>query len=95
MFVHTVFFKFKDLEDAPEAKQRLESMRGRVPALKHIEVGLDCLHTARSWHMVLDTRFADQAGYESYATDPVHQEVLAWLKQVVAASATVDYETDT
>jgi len=69
-------------------------MRGRVAALESIEVGLDCVQSARSWHMVLDTRFADRAAYESYATDPVHLEVLGWLKGVVEQSATVDYEAD-
>lgn len=91
MFVHIVFFKFQDVSHAPEAKRRLESMRGQVPALRAIDVGLDCVRSARSWEMVLDTRFDDRAGYDAYAVDPKHQEVLAWLKTVVAQSATVDY----
>ena len=92
MFVHIVFFKFKDPEHASEAKRQLESMRGVVPTLRHIEVGLDCIHSERSWEMVLDTRFDDRAGYDAYATDPKHLEVLSFLKTVVAQSATVDYE---
>ena len=92
MFRHIVFFKFRDQTVAPEAKRRLEAMCGAVASLEALEVGLDCVHSERSWHMVLDTRFADRAGYRSYAKDPVHLEVLGWLKTVVAHSATVDYE---
>ena len=92
MFVHIVFFKFGAVENAPEAKRRLESMRGHVPSLRHIEVGLDCVHSDRSWHMVLDTRFDNREGYEAYATDPKHLEVLSFLKTVVSQSATVDYQ---
>lgn len=92
MFKHIVFFRFTDPANAPEAKRRLESMPGRVPALSALEVGLDQIHSDRSWDMVLHTHFADEEAYRAYAVDPVHQEVLSWLKTVVAASATVDYE---
>ena len=92
MFVHIVFFKFNGPEYAAEAKRQLESMQGVVPSLRHIEVGLDCVRSERSWEMVLDTRFDDRAGYDAYATDPKHLEVLSYLKTVVAQSATVDYE---
>ena len=91
MFRHLVFFKFNDPSDAPEAQRRLESMRGAVPSLRSLEVGIDTVGGARSWHMALDTRFDDLAAYEAYKTDPLHLEVLAWLKTVVDASATVDF----
>jgi hypothetical protein len=91
MFKHLVFFKFKDAGDAPEAKRRLESMRGSVPTLIGIEVGIDALGGPRAWHMALETRFDDMEGYEAYRVDPLHGEVLTWLKTVVEVSATVDY----
>ena len=92
MFRHVVFFKFNDPNDAPEACRRLMSMEGAVPSLHQIEVGIDCLNTARSWHMVLDTRFEDREGYAAYASDPTHLEVLSWLKTVIQESATVDVD---
>ena len=94
MFIHMVFFKFKDIQHGREAKKRLESMRGKVPSLRSIEVGLDQVRSSRSWDMVLDTRFDDRAGYDAYATDPTHLSVLVWLKTVIAESATVDYEKE-
>ena len=94
MFRHIVFFKFNDPKDAPEACRRLMSMEGKVSSLRQIEVGLDCLHTERSWEMVLDTRFEDRQGYEAYASDPTHLEVLSWLKSVVEQAATVDFHEE-
>ena len=91
MFVHTVFFKFKEDSATEEARRRLESMSGKVTSLKTIEVGVDELQTARSWDMVLITRFEDRSGYDAYAVDPIHLEVLTWLKRQVRESATVDY----
>ena len=43
--------------------------------------------------MTLRTEFDDQDGYNAYAVDAVHQEVLSWLKTVVQASATVIMST--
>ena len=94
MFVHTVFFKFQNLNDRREAKARLLGMMDTVPSLNGIEVGMDEFGTERSWDMVLVTQFTDLAGYRDYAIDPAHQEVLKWLKQVISASATVDYSRD-
>ena len=91
MFIHIVFFKFKNIKDCPAAKHRIESMIGKVQSLQSLEVGIDVVRSGRSWDMVLDTRFKDQAGYEAYAKHPIHLEVLKWLKQAVLESATVDY----
>lgn len=92
MFVHLVFIKLTDPNNASEASRRLMAMAGKVPTLRHIEVGIDEIHSGRSWDMALTTHFDDRAGYDAYAVDPVHQGVLAWLKTVVSASATVDYQ---
>ena len=91
MFVHIVFFKFYELTSRTEAKVRLESMRGKVPTLRFIEVGEDLIDSPRSWELVLITHFDDRAGYEAYTIDPIHVAVLTWLKSVVQESATVDY----
>ena len=92
MFVHIVFFKFKDISDAPEAKRRLESMSGAISGLQSVDVGIDILRKGHSWDMILDTRFQDRAAYAAYATDPIHLNIVKWLKQVISEKATIDYE---
>jgi len=41
--------------------------------------------------MCLITRFADADAFAAYRVDPVHQEVLAWLKEHAQAAAAVDW----
>ena len=94
MFVHIVFFRFKDISDVPEAKRRLESLKGAIKGLEHIEVGIDVVRKSHSWDLILDTRFQNKAAYEAYAKDPVHLEVVKWLKPAITEKATVDYESN-
>ena len=94
MFVHIVLFKFKDTSDAPEAKRRLKSMEGAISGLQSVEVGIDVLRKGHSWDMILDTRFESRAAYEAYAKDPVHLNVVKWLKQAISEKATIDYEKE-
>ena len=92
MFVHIVLFKFKESSNIAEAKRRLESMAGMIPGLISVEAGIDVVRKAHSWDLVLNTRFQDRAAYESYATDPVHVNIVKWLKPLVNDKATIDYE---
>ena len=93
MFHHVVTFSFTDEAHIEEAARRLRAMEGRVPSLRHIEVGIDTGRTPRSVHLALITRFEDEAGYRAYAVDPVHKDVLAYMATVVASASVVDWET--
>lgn len=93
---HCVFFKFKKPTDAviEKAKTLLRGLEGRVEVLRSIEVGADVLHSGRSFDLALITRFDKLSDVEVYQEHPAHQEVLAYLRTVVAASASVDFERD-
>lgn len=91
MFTHVVTFQLKSEAVIPEAARRLRSLGDRVPSLRSIEVGVDTGRTPRSVHMALITRFDDRAGYEAYAVDPYHQEVLAYMGGVVERASVVDW----
>ena len=92
MIVHNVLFKLKDPAEVERAAEVLRSMEGRIDVLKHIEVGIDKLGTARSYHVALITRFDTWADFETYRSHPVHQPVLAHMAEVVESAAVVDYE---
>ncbi len=91
MFTHVVTFQLKSEADIPEAARRLQSLGERVPSLRSIEVGVDTGRGPRSVHMALITRFDDPAGYQAYAVDPYHQEVLAFMAGVVERASVVDW----
>ena len=92
MFHHIVTFQLKSEADVESTAARLRAMEGRVPPLRSIEVGVDQLRTPRAVHIALITRFDDRAGYDAYAVDPVHKEVLAHMATGVEKASVVDWE---
>ncbi len=91
MLTHVVCFQFADQDTAREARERLLAMRGRVPALLDIECGLDITRSPRSHDLALITRHADGAGLAAYGADPVHGEVLVWIKKHAKNVVAVDF----
>ncbi len=91
---HVVLMQFQ--EPAPEvlhkAAELLRGLQGKVPELRSIEVGLDVLHSGRSYDLALITRFDTLADLQRYQDHPEHVAVLQYLRSVLAASVAVDYE---
>ena len=92
MITHIVFFKFRSPADVEPVRAALEGMRGRVPTLRELEVGVDELHTERSFDLSLLTRFDSWVDLDAYRIDPVHLKVIELVKQVGAETKVVDYE---
>ena len=95
MVVHIVFFKLK--EPAPAAiqaaREKLLGMEGRVPMLRHLEVGVDVIRSERSYDLALVTRFDSLADLQAYQVDPVHAgEIVPYMKSVCSSVVAVDYE---
>ncbi|ARC84056.1 stress responsive A/B Barrel domain protein [Clostridium argentinense CDC 2741] len=94
MFTHIVFFKLKETtqKNLQKAKNILLSMEGNIPMLKYLEVGVDELHTERSYDIVLITRFDSVDDMNAYKIHPYHvAQVLAPLKDMIESSKAVDY----
>ena len=95
MIKHIVMWKFKNdaaEADKQEMKRRLESLKGVVPSLLQIEVGMDIVGTDQSKDMVLTTLFNSLSDLQAYADDPAHLQVGAFIKPLVCERAVVDYE---
>lgn len=88
---HIVFMKFPDQHISKQVQEKLLGMRGQIPSLREIEVGLDVTRSERSWDLALLTRFDDQAGLDAYATHPVHIEVLGYIREHLVEVAAIDY----
>ncbi len=96
---HIVFFKLKDgaggrtrEQNAREAKQRLESLRGKIPGLRHIEVGIDFDRSAAAYDIALTCELESRAALDAYQKHPLHQEAAAFVTGVRESRAVVDYE---
>ncbi|MBD2846004.1 Dabb family protein [Paenibacillus sp. IB182496] len=96
MITHIVLFKLKDNSPAAveEAAGVLRAMEGQIAELKSIEVGLDVLHSERSYDLALITKFDSMEAMEAYQVHPVHQKVIAYMGQVRESSVSVDFESN-
>lgn len=74
-------------------RSQLEALRGCVPGLQRLEVGLDFSATANSADVVLVTEFESRAALAAYQTHPAHMAVVAFASQIVSERRIVDYET--
>lgn len=95
MIKHIVCFKLVDNSPAEceKAKEVLLSMNGNVPSAKKIEVGLDVLHSNRSYDLVLMVDVEDREALEAYANDEYHCSVVKrHMHFACDSSVTVDYE---
>lgn len=95
MLTHIVFFKLRERspEIVQKTKEVLLNMEGKIAQLLHIEVGVDIIHSERSYDIALVTKFNSLADLDLYQVHPVHKEVIAYMGTVREASITVDYES--
>jgi hypothetical protein len=68
-----------------------ESLRGRVPGLLHLEMGVDCSGVDYACDVVLYSEFASQAALAAYAAHPEHLRVKQELGDMRIARHQVDY----
>ena len=93
MIKHIVCFKLNEGESAQKAKEVLLSMQGNVPMLKGIEVGVDCLHSARSYDVILAVVLQDMQALADYQVDEYHVNVVKkHMHSVTKTSVSVDFE---
>ena len=94
MIKHIVFMKFpQDVEkNTQDVKSRLLKMQGKINSLVSIEVGIDFDRSERAYDLALVTEFASKNDLKSYAINPVHQEVIRYIKSLNTLTKVVDYE---
>lgn len=95
MVVHIVMFAFKEenkQNNLQKTKQMLEALAEKVPGLLSMEVGVDFMHSERSFDLVLTSTFENKEALSVYATHPAHLEVVSFIKEVTSIAKVVDYE---
>ncbi|HEY7442420.1 MAG TPA: Dabb family protein [Vicinamibacterales bacterium] len=99
MIKHIVFWRLKDrvngqgkAEIALELKKRLEALRGVVPGLLHLEVGLDFLKSESSSDLALYTEFSSREALDAYQKHPAHKEFVDFSHDLRTERRVVDYE---
>ena len=72
-------------------RDSFHSLRGCVPGLLRLEVGVDMSHVDYACDVVLVSDFESQAALDAYATHPEHLRVKAEIGDMRTARHQVDY----
>ncbi len=72
-------------------KQAFESLRGKVPGLLNLEIGVDSSRIDYACDVVLYSEFDTQAALDAYAVHPEHLRVKTELGDLRIARHQVDY----
>jgi len=97
MITHIVFFKLFDQspENVAGAKEKLLSMAGKIPQLRHLEVGTDIVRSERSYDLALVTKFDSLEDLQAYQVHPYHAgEVVPYVRSAASSILAVDYESE-
>jgi quinol monooxygenase YgiN len=97
MIKHIVMWNLRG--DTPEQKaagaallkQGFEALRGHIPGLLSIEVGIDISRADYACDVVLYSEFESQAALDAYAHHPEHLRLRQALGDVRIARHQVDY----
>lgn len=95
MITHIVLFKLSDPseENLAATRNKLLSMEGQIPFLRHLEAGVDVIRSERSYDVALTTRFDSLEELQAYQVHPYHAgEVIPFMKSVCSSIVAVDYE---
>ncbi len=98
MIKHIVMWSVRGESDADRArnaafvKAEFESLRGRVPGLLHLEVGVDESRIDYACDVVLVTEFSTREALAGYAQHPEHLRVRQRLGDLRRTRHQVDYE---
>ena len=68
-------------------------MKGNVPMLRDIEVGVDFLHSARSYDVILQVWLDNKEDLDAYQNDPYHCSVVkTHMHSIASSSIAIDYD---
>lgn len=97
MIKHVVCFKLKDnsMENCLKIRDILMTMKDKIHLLKDIQVGIDCLHSPRSYDIILETMLENEEALEAYQKDQYHCEVIKkYMNDVSDLNISLDYYLD-
>jgi quinol monooxygenase YgiN len=100
MIKHIVIWRLKEHAEgqdrntnARQIKEQLKALRGVIPGLVKLEVGLELDNPhAEQGHVVLYSVFENRVSLQTYASHPQHKKVAAFIKAVAEERRCVDYE---
>ncbi len=95
MLTHIVVWKYR--AETPQAIRdehlaRLRSLSSVVPGIESLSVGVDTLHSPKSYDIGLVGIFRDRAVLDAYTVHPDHVKVVEFGGSITETMAKVDFE---
>ena len=97
MIKHIVMWNVRGDTPAQKAQgiarlqRSFESLRGRIPGLLHLEIGVDRSRVDYACDVVLYSEFESQAALDAYGSHPEHLQVKQEVADLRIARHQVDY----
>lgn len=94
MIRHIVMWKFKEGEydNMLLFRDKLLALKGQIPEIRAMEVGININPSERSYDAVLVSEFDSLDALKSYSVNPLHIAVSEFCKTIRTGSVSVDYE---
>lgn len=75
-------------------RESFEGLRGRIPGMRHLEIGIDSSTVDYACDVVLVSDFDSREALDAYANHPEHLRVRQQLGDIRTARHQVDYEVN-
>lgn len=99
MIKHIVLWKLKEdvdgkskPENAGELKAALENLKGKIPEVRALEVGINFNPADTASDVSLYTEFKSREDLDQYQKHPEHMKVVEIVKKLTAERRVSDYE---
>ena len=92
MIRHIVFFKNEDSAKVEKLRDMLLELEDKMDFVLDLEVGIDLVHSQRSFDLALTVTLPSIAHLDLYANHEAHLPVIEWVKANGFESKAVDYE---
>ncbi|MBV5288547.1 Dabb family protein [Pelodictyon phaeoclathratiforme] len=99
MIKHIVMWRLKEFEQGHDrqtnahlVREKLTALRGRIPGMMALEVGVDFSRSDSSCDIVLYSEFVDREALEAYQINPEHEAIKPFIGSVSIERRIADYE---
>lgn len=99
MIKHIVMWKLKDQaaglnreQIARKIKTDLEALVEVIPAIYHLEVGINVIPSDAAFDVGLYSEFESWENLKVYLAHPEHQNVVTFVREVITTRHVVDYD---
>ena len=92
MIKHVVMWRYRNKKDIEIAREQLESMKGKIPSVLNIEIGVNFQDGPASYDLPLITEHQTREALDAYQEDALHSRIKAILGKLSSERVVVDYE---